>query len=328
MVVVIASQARSIIDLAEGAFTAAVAANPAWLIGGLCAAGISMVAMALLRQRTLRAAGERIGLAEATVLTYAAGAVHLTAPVGSVVACGYLFRRLRQRGLRSVAIGYSLVVSGMIASLTLALLAAAGLLFNGPATNVISTLGGAVGVFAIAAAAAWTVRRPDTAGRIAAAALTRINHVLHRPAGTGQNALRQAIHDLGQVRPTPGDWTTATLAATANWLLDGGCLWACSHAVGLSISPLALLTGYALAMAATGISPWPGGLGIVDIALAVSLTTAGAPTAVAVGALLLYRLICNGSVIIGGWIAVATHHAHHRAGPLDSDTEPVQASAP
>ena len=174
MVLVIASQARSIIDLAEGAFTAAVAANPAWLIGGLCAAGTSTVAMALLRQRTLRAA----------------------------------------------------------------------------------------------------------------------------------------------------------LAATANWLLDGGCLWAGSHAVGLSIFPLALLTGYALAMAATGISPWPGGLGIVDIALAVSLTTAGAPTAVAVGAVLLYRLISIGSVIIGGWIAVATHHAHHRAGPLDSDTEPVQASAP
>lgn len=311
----VAWQVPSIIRLAEGAFTAAVSANPTWLAGGLCAAGTSMVALALLRQRTLRAAGARVGLAEATVLTYAAGAVHLTAPAGSVLACGYLFRRLRQRGLRSVAIGYSLVVSGLIASLTLALLAAAGLLLNGPAADLTSILGGAAGAIGIAAGAAWTVRRPGAAGRVAAGALNRINRMLHRPAGTGQDALRQAVHDLGQVRATRNDWTTSTLAAAANWLLDVGCLWACTHAVGLSISPLALLTGYALAMAAAGISPWPGGLGVVDVALAVSLTTAGAPTTVALGAVLLYRLIANGSVIIGGWIAVAAHHAHHRAGP-------------
>lgn len=314
----VAWQAPSIIPLAVGAFTVAVSANPAWLVGGLCAAAASMVALALLRQRTLRAAGGKIGLAEATVLTYAAGAVHLTAPAGSVLACGYLFRRLRQRGLRPVAIGYSLVISGLIASLTLALLAAAGLL-NGPAADVTSTLSGAAAIIGIAAAT-WAVRHPDTAGRVAVGALTRINRTLHRPAATGRDALRQTVHDLGQIRATRTDWTMATMSAAANWLLDLGCLWACTHAVGLSTPAPALLTGYALAMAATGISPWPGGLGVVDAALVITLTTAGAPTTAALGAVLLYRLISNGSVILGGWIAVAAHSTHHRAGTPKGQT--------
>lgn len=315
----LAWQAPSITPLAVGAFTVAVSANPAWLVGGLCAAAASMVALALLRQRTLRAAGGQIGLAEATVLTYAAGAVHLTAPAGSILACGYLFRWLRQRGLRPVAIGYSLVISGLIASLTLALLAAAGLLIDGPAAEVTSTLTGAAAIIGIAAAT-WAVRHPDTAGRVAIAALTRINQMLHRPAVTGQDALRQTIHDLGQIRATRADWATATMAAAANWLLDLGCLWACTHAVGLPTSAPALLTGYALAMAATGISPWPGGLGVVDAALVIALTTAGAPTTAALGAVLLYRLISNGSVIIGGWIAVAAHSTHYRTGTPTGQT--------
>lgn len=323
----VAWQAPSIIPLIVGAFTVAVSANPVWLVGGLCAAAASMVALALLRQRTLRAAGGKIGPAEATVLTYAAGAVHLTAPAGSVLtapagsvlACGYLFRRLRQRGLRPVAIGYSLVISGLIASLTLALLAAAGLLLNGPAADVTSTLSGAAAIIGIAAAT-WAVRHPDTAGRVAVGALTRINHTLHRPAATGQDALRQTVHDLGQIRATRTDWTMATMSAAANWLLDLGCLWACTHAVGLSTPAPALLTGYALAMAATGISPWPGGLGVVDAALVITLTTAGAPTTAALGAVLLYRLISNGSVILGGWIAVAAHSTHHRSGTPKGQT--------
>ena len=42
------------------------------------------------------------------------------------------------------------------------------------------------------------------------------------------------------------------------------CLWACAHALGIAVSPLALLTSFTLTMAGSGISLLPAGLGVVD----------------------------------------------------------------
>ncbi len=302
---VVAVQAPTVLTTLSSALQTALAGDAGWLIGALTAAVTSMVAFAWVRRHTLRVAGARIGLPEATAVSYAAGAVHLTAPAGTVVSTGYVFRRLQRDGVRPAAIAYSLAISGLVCTATLAAIGVAGFLVNGSTAGWTTIVAGSAGAAALAAGTLWVVRRPRSVERVAQSVLVRVNRLLRRPAEAGLISLRATLDDLTQVRPTGRDWLAVTAAATANWLLDLTCLWACAHAVGIQLSPWPLLTSYAVAMAGGGVSPLPGGLGVVDGVLVLGLTSAGAPLPAAVGAVLLYRVVSNGSVIVGGWAAVA-----------------------
>lgn len=312
LVVVVWEQAPSMLSAVTSALRQTLTADGRWLLGGFAAAATSMVAFGVLRQRTLRAAGARMSLAEATTASYAAGAVHLTAPAGAVVSTGYLFRRLQRAGVKPAAIAYSLAVSGVVCSVTLAMIAVGGFLVNGSTADWGTIAVGVVGAIGLAAVTFWAVRRPRPAARAVESMLRRLNRVLRRPPESGLITLRATLDDLRQVRPTALDWATITTAAAANWLLDLGCLWACAHALGVQVSPLLLLTGYAVAMAGGGVSPLPGGIGIVDGVLVLALTSTGAPLAAALSAVLLYRVLSNGNVIIGGWAALAARSARRR----------------
>ena len=58
-------------------------------------------------------------------------------------------------------------------------------------------------------------------------------------------------------------------------------------------------------MAAAGLSPLPAGIGVLDCALVLALTAAGATTPLALAAVLLYRVVSQGHVLLLGWSAVA-----------------------
>lgn len=73
--------------------------------------------------------------------------------------------------------------------------------------------------------------------------------------------------------------------------LDVATLGACFIAFRYPISPSALLIGYGLVLLLSGLAALPGGLGLVDVSLAVIFARLGAPGAVAVAAALSYRLI-------------------------------------
>ena len=60
----------------------------------------------------------------------------------------------------------------------------------------------------------------------------------------------------------------------------------------------ALLITYTAGMAATSLPPLPGGLGVVDAALLLGLTAAGAPWKAALAAVVVYRLLSVGSVAL------------------------------
>ena len=296
------TQLGTIVSSLTSAAEAAAKASPVWLLAALAATVASMVAFGALRQRTLAAANARVSLAEATSVSYAAGAVHLTAPAGSVFSTAYAFRTLRERGLTPAAITFSLAVSGVVSALALAALALIGIVGGTESWTVI--VPGIAGAIALGLGAAWAVRHPNVMARGAERVLHPVNRLLRRPVDAGVLSLRAAVDDLAYVRPTARDWLVAAVAATANWTLDLLCLWACAHAIGITVSPVALLGSYALAMAGAGASPLPGGVGIVDGVLLVGLTAAGAPVSLALGAVLLYRLMSNGSVVAIGWTTI------------------------
>ena len=90
-------------------------------------------------------------------------------------------------------------------------------------------------------------------------------------------------------------------------LLSGAyiaCLAACCAAFGRSV-PLARIGFVYLTGSTLGsIIPTPGGLGTVEAALTAGLTAAGVPGAVAVSAVLLFRLLTFWLPVPVGWVAM------------------------
>ena len=92
------------------------------------------------------------------------------------------------------------------------------------------------------------------------------------------------------------------LLAFLNWLADAGVLAASIAAVGAPVPWRDLLFVYAVGTAVASAGVVPGGLGVVEGALALTLMGAGLRHPVALAAVLIYRLISFWMVISVGWL--------------------------
>ncbi|MDQ2845322.1 MAG: YbhN family protein [Actinomycetota bacterium] len=281
-------------------------ASPLWLLAGLAATVLSMVAFAALRGRTLAVGGARISLRRTLAASYGAGAVHTTLPGGAVFSTTYAFRHLRAWGASASATTWSMAITGLLSTLSLS---AVGLLGLALSTGTGGSLILPVLEILLAVAVIFTLvrisRRPDRVIEWAYAVLVRLNRLRRRPAQAGAGRLAQIVTDLRMIRPTTRDWIVAAALALANWALDCACLAACCAAVGVHVGYPALLITYTAGMAAGSLLPLPAGLGAVETAMTLGLTVAGAAASPALAAVLLYRLLSTGSVVILGWLVVA-----------------------
>jgi uncharacterized protein (TIRG00374 family) len=303
--VMVAADFRPLAATLAAAADRAVDASVGWLLLAVTLAISSMIAFGALRRRTLAAAGGHVSRREAVAVSYAAGAIHLTAPGGGVLSTAYAFRRLQRAAVPPAAITWSLAISGVISSVTLAALGATGFAIDGSTGSWVQLVPAAALSVALAIVLVVVARHPDRLAGGASRLLRAANRWLRRSPDAGTLTLRATIDDLRAIRPRPRDWIAASAAAIANWLLDLLCLWACAHALGLHVQPWTLLASYSLAMAGAGLSPLPGGVGLVDGILVLAMTTAaGAPTGVAVGVVMLYRVLSFGTLLAGGWSAV------------------------
>jgi len=123
---------------------------------------------------------------------------------------------------------------------------------------------------------------------------------------------RNLIEDLQTIRPSRRVWLGAWVLSLLNWTLDVACLAASCAALGVHVSVPALLLTYTAGMAASSLTALPGGVGVVEAALIVGLTTAGAPLAAALGAVLVYRVLSLGGVVVIGWGVLAVHRLRTR----------------
>lgn len=289
-------------------------ATPVWLVIGLAATVGSMVAFAGLRGRTLAIGGAHLPLRRTLAVSYAAGAVHTTLPAGAVFSTTYAFRHLKSWGASTSATTWSMTVTGLLSTLTLS---AVGLLGVALSTGTGGSLVWPIIEIVLAVAViCWLVhvsRRPDSLVRIAHRALVRVNRLRDRPAESGFARLSEIVDHLRGIRPSGRDWFVSIGWALANWALDLACLAACCLAVGVHVGLPTLLITYTAGMAAGSLLPLPAGLGAVETAMTVGLTVAGAAASPALAAVLLYRLLSTGSVVLIGWFVVtAGWAASHR----------------
>jgi len=311
------------------------ASSLAWLAVAALATGASMVAFARVRQRMLRAAGVRVPLVRSVAVSYAAGALNTTMPGGGVVSAAYTFRRIRDWGASTAVATWCIAVTGLLATATLSVVGATGIILGGGSTgSLLQSAAEVTAVLLLMAGIAYVISNPDRLAGTAGGALRRVNRLRGRPAETGYARLSRMIDALKVIRPSRRSWVDAWTLSLLNWVLDAACLAACCAAFGVQVSLPALLLTYTAGMAATSLTPLPGGLGVVEAALLLGLTAAGAPWKAALAAVVVYRLLSVGSVALVGWGLIGARRVTRAAtrgeplGPPAAGTPVVTANRP
>jgi uncharacterized protein (TIRG00374 family) len=266
-----------------------------WVLAAALVQLVSMQCLVLLLRLLLRAGGGDASLPSLTSTMYAGNTISGTLPVAGAAASGvYTFRRLHTLGNSTALVGWALAVSGIAATATLALVLAVGAAVTG-------SLLGALGAFVATAAGVVPVagivlvlRHERTRAQV-----VRLVSRAARMLGRWVPALRAAhvgrrIDDLfaslGSFRLRPAAAGAAGLLALANWALDAACLALALQAVGAPIPWQGLLLVWAAGALASSARLTPGGIGVVETALASALVAAGLPASQAVPAVVVYRL--------------------------------------
>jgi len=302
-------------SLAE-AFSQLHAPEWGWVALAVGAELVSMGGYARMQRRLLRSAGTTVQLGRHVALAFAAHSLSVSLPGGPLFSTRYNFQQMRRYGASAAAASWCIALSGVLSSVALVLIGAAGAILAGSGGGV-STLVTYLAVgLALAVAVRAMARHPQWLTTVAHAIETFVARVRHRP-DQGGGRLVALVDEITAVRIRPLDLGVASYFALANWLLDALCLWLCCRAVGApGITAVALVLAYCAGMAAASIPLVPGNLGVVDGALIVGLMAGGLQTSTAIAAVVLYRIISLGFIISAGWVVWLLIRRRQRQEPL------------
>lgn len=302
-VIVLLFRERSLIASSIGATTYV---KWIWLVLAVGLEVVSMGSFAGIQARLLRAGPTRVSLLPVMKTVFAGNALSASIPIaGSQLSLAFVFRRLKQLGVEAAVAAWVLVLAGVISSLASALLLVAGAILSG---NDIAAAAGSVGGVlgaAVFALAVMAIRRDVVLSallRPAGWVLLKVSNVRGRPVDDPDAVLRDAACRMASLRLPLAGWTTVGAAALLNWLADVGVLAASIASVGAHVPWRGLLLAYGIGIAAATFEATPGGLGVVEAALALALMSAGVPHPSALAAVLVYRLISFWMVTSVGWV--------------------------
>lgn len=271
-------------------------ARPLWLVAAVVLQVVSMGAFAEQQRHLLAGFGVRMPAAVSLAVSYARSAMATALPGGSAVSAGYAFRQFRARGASQPIAAAVMLLSGFASVAGLALLYGGDALawaMPSPRTLLIVVAGAAVSTPAVR----WV--RANRRSRASAASKPE-------PAATGSIAgrLRRTLGDtIALARTVPARrWLGVVALAMVNWVTDLACLLAALHAVELTVPARTVATAYLVAQLVRQIPATPGGIGVIEASLILALTTAGAASAPAAAAVLIYRLLSCWTILPIGLI--------------------------
>ncbi|MPZ72187.1 MAG: flippase-like domain-containing protein [Nitriliruptorales bacterium] len=264
---------------------------PGMLLIGLLLEGGAVAALAQVYRASLEATGARIRYRQGLQLSMGAFTLSRVLPGGGAAGAVWAVGRLRQYGVpRSVAAA-AVVVEGLLAMVTLGTIVTIGAvaaLFRGRVT-----VGGVLAactipvLFAVLAwAAAAGLRSPAVRTRFFSA-VRRILRRRHERVDVWESA----TDDLaGAMASGAGVWPVMGWSAV-NWLFDIAALWMVFLGLGAKLEIGVLVLGFGVANLITALPHTPGGLGLVEAGMTGTYVGLGADTAVALAAVLAYRVI-------------------------------------
>jgi putative heme transporter len=275
---------------------------------------VSMTSFARMQRHILRSGGLLLTVESMVAITYAGNAIAVTLPLaGSGLGAMFLHRQYTARGASGSVATWVLAVSGIFSAVAFGLITSGAALASGDLT---AELGGIAGVVLVllpltgvwlavryplaraklAGAAAWAVRQ---AVRIAPRRVA--SRIGRRPEATVSDAMAR----IAALRLTGIDLVAAAMFAVANWVFDIACLGWAIKSVGMAVPWGALILIWAAGAGAASFSLTPGGLGVIEPALAAALVAGGLPAVPAMSAVLIYRFISFWLVLAFGWLAYA-----------------------
>jgi putative heme transporter len=300
-----------------------------WLaVAALCSLGALALYGEMHRQLLL------VGRARLTVRTVQGiniveNAVSSTVPVvGGAGALVYAIDQLRRRGVDAALASWSVLLAGVIDTLTLAALGALGLGWAGRiGFGIAVTLAFLV---VLVSAGGWAVLTHPAVLRRGLHELLQLGSLL--PGGCTpcrdawrartEQAARRLSTRIALLRPEAPRWLLLIVLATASWLLDYLALSSSVAAVGSAVPWPAIAVGFLVVQGSIALQIFPGGAGLAETGLLGALLAAGVAAAPAAVSVLAYRAISwlglslLGWAIYGVWIHTTPIHLHRHAPEL------------
>jgi uncharacterized protein (TIRG00374 family) len=292
-----------------------------WIPPALLAEAASMGAFARMQRHLFRVNGVRMRLTSTLAVTYAANAVSLSLPIaGPPASVGYAFTQFRRLGADSASTSWTLGISWIVSTFALGVVLAIGALTSGNTTTAV--LGLASAVVAVLPLVGVLVALRNARARAAVARLARsawafVGRIRRRPGDEWAAALPvdEFLDDLATVRMSASSYVRVAALSLWNWFASALCLVFAILATGGGVPWHGLLLAYAVGTGAALLPLTPGGVGVVELALAAALVIAGMHGPHALAAVLVFRIISFWLVIAIGWVVVGVLYRPNRIIP-------------
>lgn len=279
-----------------------------WIGVGIIAQVASIGALARLQRRLISVRGGHRSLPSVIATTWAGNAISISLPlVGPATAAVFVFKRFTSIGVDRAAAAWALAISGVYSTVSFTAIAAVGAIVSGSTGLAVTGIVTVVAVLVPVCVVLAGLRRPrvHAAATMAFAAVLRWSQrLLRRPKGNADQISTTTLDQLITLRLGPRDTVIGSATAVANWMLDLVCLTCAIMAVHGTVPWHGLVLAWAAGSGVSLLGLTPGGLGVVEVALAAALMGVGLPGAAALAAALLYRATKLGLVFAVGGISL------------------------
>ncbi len=273
-----------------------------WVAVSLVFSYLSMSSYGSVQKLLLRSAGVRVGYLASVGLVFSSNAFSTCIPGGQVFGTTLTYRKTRQWGATRVVASWQLVISGVLSTVGIVLLALIGFFLVGSVSNPFLLVLSAFGLIAIFVGVQWAARNPDKIEGVLLSLLAWVNVRRHKPADHGAEGVRQIVEQAEAVDLTKTQLSKAFAFSLLNWVADIGCLWAAANAVGAEHSIGGLCIAYVTGKIVATAPITPGGLGTVEFALITTLTAGGLGAHEAFATVFVYRIVSFFLVALAGWV--------------------------
>ncbi len=273
-----------------------------WIPPALLLEFASFVCFAGLQYEFLDSGGLAAPEGPLVKMTFASQAITNSLPGGNAFSAVYGFRWFRRFGADDTLAAWSLVGTLVASSVSLSLVATAGLALaagEGASLDLIPVI---VGVFLITVAigALFIYERP--LAFVVTWGIRVSRKLVGRPRGDVAANIARIVALVTSVHLGPRRVVRILLWGCANWLFDCGCFALMFLAVGSSIPWKGLLLAYGAGQLAATLPFTPGGLGVVEGSITIALEYFGGSQNSTFDAVLMYRVISFWLVLVVGWI--------------------------
>ncbi len=304
---------------AEG-FEAVARPHWGWVAAALVFSYLSMSSYGSVQKVLLQSAGVRVGYWASVGLVFSANAFSTCIPGGQVFGTTLTYRKTRQWGATRVVASWQLVISGVLSTVGIVLLALLGFFLVGSVSNPFLLVLSAFGLVAIVVVVQWAARHPDKIEGALLSILGWVNARRRKPADHGAAGVRKVVEQAEAVDLSKRQLSQAFAFSLLNWVADIGCLWAAANAVGAQHSIGGLCIAYVTGKIVATAPITPGGLGTVEVALITALTAGGLGAHQAFAAVFVYRIVSFVLVALAGWVIFFLFY--RGAVDVDPDAEP------